>query len=81
MVSVFFIKNNNVERSNSISDENQAPTNSVVYTTTADSFSNPVFYPEDSNNTYYQDVAFEEENENSGYMDVMPHEPIESSNL
>ena len=68
--------------SQSISDEGQAPTTTTAYATTADTFSNPVFYAEDSGNKYYQDVGFEEPNENTnGYMDVMPEEPIESLNL
>jgi hypothetical protein len=82
MITVFYIKFNNSERTHSISDENQLPPNTIAYTTTADTFSNPVFHPEDTGTTYYQDVGFEEPNENSnGYMDVMPEEQIESSNL
>lgn len=82
MISVFFIKYNNVERSSSISDENQEPPSTIAFSNTTDTFSNPVFHPEDSNGTYYQDVDFEETNQdNHGYMDVMPEETLETSNL
>lgn len=75
LVSLVFIKYQKNERTYSVSQETPNTNNNTSFTTTTrDTFSNPVFYPEpnENENAYYQDVSFEEPDNNLGYMDVAP---------